>query len=98
MKSLNKFGFLLPILTAIFIVLSLWSVNATRTTLLDVAIPLATAILSSFVLWGLAHLLPMLGRKSLPPPMLDNINIFASVLVVVFLLWSVLTPWVAWVS
>ena len=54
-----------------------------------------TAILSSLLLWGLAHLLPMLGRKSLPPPMLDNINIFASVLVVVFLLWAVLTPWVA---
>ena len=95
MKSLSKFGFLLPLLTAIFIVLSLWSVNATRTTLLDVAIPLTTAILSSLLLWGLAHLLPMLGRKSLPPPMLDNINIFAAVLVVVFLLWSVLTPWVA---
>ena len=77
MKTLNKFGFLLPVLTAIFIVLSLWSVNATRTTLLDVAIPLTTAILSSLLLWGLAHLLPMLGRKSLPPPMLDNINIFA---------------------
>ena len=95
MKSLSKFGFLLPLLTAVFIVLSLWSVNATRTTLLDVAIPLTTAILSSLLLWGLAHLLPMLGRKSLPPPMLDNINIFAAVLVVVFLLWSVLTPWVA---
>ena len=95
MKSLSKFGFLLPILTAIFIVLSLWSVNATRTTPLDVVIPLTTAILSSILLWGLAHLLPMLGRKSLPPPMLDNINIFAAVLVVVFLLWSVLTPWVA---
>ena len=94
MKLLSKFGFLLPVLTAIFIVLSLWSVNATRTTLLDVAIPLTTAILSSLLLWGLAHLLPMLARKSLPPPMLDNINIFASVLVVVFLLWSVLTPWV----
>jgi hypothetical protein len=95
MKSLSKFGFLLPVLTAIFIVLSLWSVNANRTTLLDVVIPLTTAILSSLLLWGLAHLLPMLGRKSLPPPILDNINIFTAVLVVVFLLWSVLTPWVA---
>jgi Sulfatase len=95
MKSLSKFGVLLPVLTAIFTVLSLWSVNAARTTLLDVAIPLMTAILSSLLLWGLAHLLPMLGRKSLPTPMLDNINIFASVLVVVFLLWAILTPWVA---
>jgi hypothetical protein len=95
MKSLSKFGVLLPVLTAVFTVLSLWSVNAARTTLLDVAIPLMTAILSSLHLWGLAHLLPMLGRKSLPPPMLDNINIFASVLVVVFLLWAILTPWVA---
>ena len=58
MKSLSKFGFLLPVLTAIFIVLSLWSVNANRTTQLDVAIPLTTAILSSLLLWGLAHLLP----------------------------------------
>ena len=33
MKSLSKFGFLLPVLTAIFTVLSLWSVNAARTTL-----------------------------------------------------------------
>ena len=70
MKSLSKFGFLLPVLTAIFTVFVLVEVNATRITLLDVTIPLATAILSSLLLWGLAHLLPMLGRKSLPPPML----------------------------
>jgi len=78
MKLLNRFGFLLPILAAAYTVLSLWSINSNRTSLLDLLLPLGLAILLSIVIWGIVHILPALGKSSLPSTMRDNVNIFAA--------------------
>jgi hypothetical protein len=89
MKLLNRFGFLLPILGAAYTVLSLWSINSNRTSLLDLLLPLGLAILLSIVSWGIVHILPALGKSSLPSTMRDNVNIFAAIVSVVILLWGI---------